>query len=295
MDSEKKALPSMIHLPEPEPIIIQKSQVPVKTSSDKTKKYLITAVIVVLMLLITLGAVFAIVKITHKYTEEAIKEYHITVRDNEKETNETVKVDKPNGMTEVDAPDLDLAVFNDFKKGLTVLKTHIEDVYGCYMTPISQDELTPEATESFLQHHPNGKVDLETPEDLTNVPKLMPADETVKDRNFLSQHVREACEGLPLYWLIPAPEEVVREGQGEESDDMVGGREDDDTSQEEQSDKTQEQSETTQRRMVKRKLKLETITIFADTDQKDRNTKMGLTSAPDIHNSLISTSKTLHM
>ncbi|CAH1796320.1 unnamed protein product [Owenia fusiformis] len=253
MDSEKKALPSMIHLPEPEPIIIQESQEPVKTSRNKTKKYLIRAVTGVLVLLITLGAVFAIVKLTHKYTEEAIKEYHITVRDNEnEETSETVKVDKQNGMTEVDTPDLDLAVFNDFKKGLTVLKTRIGDVYGCYITPISQDELTPEATESFLQHHPDGKVDIETPEDLTNVPKLMPADETVKDRTFLSQHVREACEGLPLYWLIPAPEDVVREGLGEEPD----AKENENTSKEEQSDKTQEQSDTSESRMAKRDVRV---------------------------------------
>ncbi|CAH1772725.1 unnamed protein product [Owenia fusiformis] len=106
----------------------------------------------------------------------------------------------------MDDPEEGYYAYNDFKKGLTMMKVVDDDSYVCYLNPLSRSALTPEAMESYMEHHPGGDGLMSHDRD-ADLPKYIPAEEPISDRRFLSQHFREACEGFPMRWLIPAPEQ----------------------------------------------------------------------------------------
>ncbi|CAH1779667.1 unnamed protein product [Owenia fusiformis] len=95
--------------------------------------------------------------------------------------------------------------YNDFTKGLTMVKVVDADSYVCYLNPLNRNALTPKAMESYMEHHPDGEDLMSKDRDL---PEYMPAKESISDRRFLSQYFREACEGFPIHWLIPASQQT---------------------------------------------------------------------------------------
>ncbi|CAH1772727.1 unnamed protein product [Owenia fusiformis] len=206
MDSEKKALPSIYNI-SPEPIVIQETK---KPDGKSNKKYIIGAVVAVMILLITVGAVLGALKLSNQFARDTIKEYRLA-------SNAVVKLDKDNEMTEIDDPEEGYSAYNDFTKGLTMMKVVDGDSYKCYLNPLSRDALTPEAMDSYLEHHPGGENFTSHDRD-GDLPKYMPAKEPISGRRFLGQYLREACEEFPIYWLIPAPEQT-EERQNDGDDD----------------------------------------------------------------------------
>ncbi|CAH1781544.1 unnamed protein product [Owenia fusiformis] len=184
MDSEKKATP----------IVFQEYE---KATAKSNKKYVIAAVTVVLILVITLGAVMVTLKLTNRFAADTIKEYRLAKK-------AVVKIDKENEITEFVDPKMGYSAYNDFNLGLTMMKVVRNESYVCYINTLSRDSLSPEALESYMEHHPDGE-DLMSPKKDVDLPEYMPAKEEISDRRFLSEHLRETCEGFPIHWLVPAP------------------------------------------------------------------------------------------
>ncbi|CAH1775268.1 unnamed protein product [Owenia fusiformis] len=182
---------------------------PVKTN---TKKYTIVGVSVVLVVLIVVGSLVGAMHMIRETHEDLIKEYSVIVKGGKDgESAETVKVDKEKRTTEIDDPKQHSFVLHDFNKGLTVVRTRMGNIYGCFLSTIDKEEMSPEAVESYMEAHPDGTFDIEQPKNDSSIPRLMPSEEPVAERGFLSDAIREACDEIPLHWLVPVPEELINE------------------------------------------------------------------------------------
>ncbi|CAH1802273.1 unnamed protein product [Owenia fusiformis] len=206
MDSDKKTLP---------PIAFQGPEKPIAKSN---KKYFIAAVTVVLILVITLGAVLVTLKFTLGFPSNGIKEYKL-------QRNIIVKVDIENDITVVDHPEKGYSVHNDFNMAFSVLKLGYNKTFICYLSRLRKGVLSPAAMQSYLEHHPDG-------EEITSHRKdvdwlhVMPAKEEIRNRGFLGQQVRDTCAGSPIHWLVPAgeedPDDEDEASEPDEDDEMTG-------------------------------------------------------------------------
>ncbi|CAH1802274.1 unnamed protein product, partial [Owenia fusiformis] len=120
MDSDKKTLP---------PIAFQGPEKPIAKSN---KKYFIAAVTVVLILVITLGAVLVTLKFTLGFPSNGIKEYKL-------QRNIIVKVDIENDITVVDHPEKGYSVHNDFNMDGEEITSHRKDVDWLHVMPAKEE------------------------------------------------------------------------------------------------------------------------------------------------------------
>ncbi|CAH1772726.1 unnamed protein product [Owenia fusiformis] len=193
MDSEKKALPSIYNISQSE----QESQ---KPASKPHKKYVIGAVVAAMILLITLGAGLGALKLSNQFAKDTIKEYRLTA-------NAIIKVDTENEITEIEDEKEGCSASNDFRKELTMLKVADDDSYVCYIYPLKRSVITPKALVSYMENHADAE-GLISQDRNADLQRYISVNETIGDRRFLSQHIRKACEGYPIYWLNSAAEQT---------------------------------------------------------------------------------------
>ncbi|XP_013390740.1 uncharacterized protein LOC106159100 [Lingula anatina] len=185
------------------PQVVTSSPTPVNTApKPNSRKYMIVAVAVLLVVVCTIAGVLLAVHIVQKAHEETMKEYFVHFHNAEgKEIGEKIQVDASKNIVIYGSPSDPLQTAHDVAHGLIAYKT-LGSQPLCLIRPTTTPEVDAQEVQRILAKN-HGMDDFPKRSIATNL-TLSP--QPIRETSFLSAELQSFCKDVAVHWVMHADE-----------------------------------------------------------------------------------------